>query len=94
MTDDEVANAFGFNPDTIGNRNRGWWIVDEPDEAEKHHGIEKGFLCVRTRDGGANPICTESIKLGDCVTTVEDDFDGTYRYYYYRPIRAALGEEK
>ena len=94
MTKEEAIATFGIDPDETGNRPRGWWVVSDPDYEEQMHNIEKGFLCVKTRDGGSNPICKDALKSGDCVTTFEDDYDRTYRYYYYRPLRAALGEKE
>lgn len=89
MTIDEVKAKFGIDPDNTGNRPRGWWIVDKIDEEEEYGNAQIGDLCVKTRDGGSNPISPEAFKVGNCVGSSCDGFDGTYRYYYYRALPAS-----
>lgn len=85
MTDKQtVIDAFGFDPVTIGRRHRSWWIIEEPNDDDIEVGAVKGDLCVRARDGASNPIDVKAIKTGDCIGTIEDSFDRTYRYYYFR----------
>lgn len=89
MDRDEVIEKFGINPDATGNRPRGWWIVDEIDDEESSGNAQKGYLCIKTRDGGSNPICMDALQKPNCVGSSEDGFDSTYRYYYYKPLSAA-----
>lgn len=86
MTKEEVFEKFGINPETIGRRHRGWWIVEEIDEEEEYAGAKIGDLCVKTRDGAYNPIDINAFKVGNCIGSQEDGFDNTYRYYYYRAL--------
>lgn len=83
---DSVIAKFGFDPDTVGNRPRGWWVLDERNEEAEIATAEIGDLCVRTRDGGSNPIDVDAFKVGNCIGSSEDTFDCTYRYYYYRAV--------
>jgi len=85
---EEIQTKFGINPDRIGNRPRGWWIVKTIDEEEEYAGAKVGDLCVKTRDGASNPLCIDSIKEGNCIGTQEDGFDCTYRYYYYSELES------
>jgi len=87
MEKQEVIEIFGIDPDTVGNRPRGWWIVEIIEEEEVIGNAKIGDLCVKTRDGGGNPIDINAFKIGNCVGTAEDGFDRTYRYYYYRAIK-------
>ncbi len=86
MEKEDAVKKFGLNPDAIGNRPRSWWIVETIEDEEAYVGAEIGNLCVKTRDGGSNPIDSDAFKEGDCIGTQEDGFDCTYRYYYYRAI--------
>ena len=86
MTLDDVKVKFGVDPERVGRRYRGWWIVDHVDEEEDEGNAEIGYLCVKTRDGGGNPVDPEAFRVGDCVGSACDGFDCTYRYYYYRPL--------
>lgn len=86
MTKDEVIAKFGVDPDAVGNRPRGWWIVQEIDSEEEQGNAQVGDLCVKTRDGASNPIDPHAFRVGYCVGSSEDGFDCTYRYYYYRAI--------
>lgn len=83
----EVIENFGIDPETIGYRNRAWWIVERIEDEEIYGQAEIGDLCVKTRDGGGNPIDINAFKVGNYVGTAEDCFDETYRYYYYRAIK-------
>lgn len=82
----EIKEKFGINPDETGNRPRAWFIVTEIDDESTSGNAEIGHLCVRTRDGGSNPICMDALQKPNCVGTAEDTFDCTYRYYYYKPL--------
>lgn len=86
MKTEEAIKIFGFNPVGIGNRYRGWHIVDEIEQEEENGNAKIGYLAVKTRDGGSNPISADACKLPNFVGSAEDGFDGTYRYYYYAPI--------
>jgi hypothetical protein len=88
MSREEVIIKFGVDPEAVGNRPRGWWIVDEIDSEEEQGGARVGDLCVKTRDGGSNPISAAAFQIGKCVGSSEDGFDRTYRYYYYRATDA------
>lgn len=84
MTKEEVIAAFGVDPDTVGLRPRGWWILDKIDDEEEYGNAQIGDLCVKTRDGGSNPIDPIAFTVGNYVGSSQDGFDCTYRYYYYR----------
>ena len=84
MDELDIKNKYGIDPNSIGNRPRGWWIVDKIEEEEERAGAKVGDLCVKTRDGGGNPIDPSAFKVGNCIGSAEDGFDRTYRYYYYR----------
>ncbi len=71
------------NIDAIGNRPRGHWILNEPDDEWPE--IPFGTLVVKTRDGASNPMCFNTIKHPNCFDTKEDSFDCTYRYYFFKP---------
>ncbi len=86
MDKNEVIERFGVDPDNIGNRPRGWWIVAKVEEEEESGNAQVGDLCVKTRDGGGNPIDPDAFKVGNCVGSSEDGYDSTYRYYYYRAL--------
>ena len=70
----EIIKKYGFDPDSIGVRPRGWDI------------LEDGTLNICARDGGSNKIDVDAYKVGNCIGNHEDDFDCTYRYYQYRPL--------
>ena len=67
MNKQEIIKKFGVDPDAIGNRPRGWWIVTEIDDEEEFAGAKIGDLCVKTRDGGSNPIDPKAFKVGNCI---------------------------
>lgn len=81
---EQVIAAFGVDPRKVGNRPRGWWILEEIEFEEENGNAQIGDLCVKTRDGASNPIDPDAFKVGNCVGSSEDGFDQTYRYYYYR----------
>jgi len=86
MNELDIKNKYCIDPNSIGNRPRGWWIVENIDEEEEIAGAKVGDLCVKTRDGGSNPIDPNAFKVGNCIGSAEDGFDRTYRYYYYRAV--------
>ena len=79
MTNEEILKVFGVNPEQIGLRYRGHWIIDEVQEEEVYGNADIGYLCVKSRDGGSNPMDINAIKIPNCVGTSEDGFDCTYR---------------
>jgi len=94
MTKEEVVKKFGVDPEAVGNRPRGWWIVEEIESEEEDAGAQIGDLCVKTRDGASNPIDPNAFKIGNCIGSQQDSFDCTYRYYYYRPIKCERTENE
>ena len=86
MEKPEAIKVFGFDPEMIGLRHRAWGIVEEIEWEEKHGNAKRGYLAIRARDGGGNPIDAAACKKQNFVGTSEDGFDETYRYYYYCPI--------
>lgn len=86
LTKDEVIQKFGVDPNSVGLRTRGWWIVKVVEHEETIGNANVGDLCVKTRDGASNPIDPDAFRMGNCVGTAEDSFDPTYRYYYYRAL--------
>lgn len=86
MTKEEVKEQFGFNPETIGIRYRGWWIVEQIETEEKTLDVQYGDLCIKSRDGAGNPIDLSAERYGHYLGSIEDGFDTTYRYYFYRKI--------
>lgn len=86
MEKQEIIKTFGVDPDQIGNRPRGYWVVEKVEDEEASVNAKIGDLCVKTRDGGSNPIDTEALKKENCVGSSTDGFDCTYRYYYYKAI--------
>lgn len=82
----EVTEKFGVNPEYVGNRFRGWWIVEFIEDEERRAVAEIGDLCVEARDGGGNPIDPGAFRVGNCVGSAENGTDCTYRYYYYRAL--------
>ena len=87
--DEEAArlhSLFGFHPTQIGLRHRAWWVVDAPDDDDVAVGAGSGYLCVRARDGGSNDIDTEALRRENFHNTKENDFDRTYRHYWFKPL--------
>ena len=79
-----IKKTFGLDPTTIGNRPRGFSILKEDDVYSDY--AKKGYLSCCARDGGSNePDCTVG-KYPNYVGTECDDFDYTYRYYYFKPL--------
>lgn len=85
---EEYHALFGFYPTSIGLRPRSYWTLDETniDDDDRAAGAFPGCLCVKTRDGESNDMDLEALRLPNFVGTTQDAFDGTYRYYYYRPL--------
>ena len=81
----EIEALFGLDPREIGIRFRDFWIINEPDPLIDY--AKKGYLAVEARDGASNePDCSVG-KYSNYVGTAEDDFDRTYRYYYFKPLQ-------
>lgn len=91
MTREEAIEKFGIDPEITGNRPRGWWIVEEIEDEEQSGNAQIGYLAVKTRDGGSNPISAEACKHPNFVGSSQDGFDCTYRYYYYAPLLEKYG---
>ena len=83
---EEIKEKFGFDPREVGNRHRGFWIIEEIEEEEAMVGAGIGDLCIKTRDGGGNPPDCNAGNYGNYIGTSQDGFDLTYRYYYYREM--------
>lgn len=80
MSREEAAARYGFDPESIGLRHRGWWI-------------EGGRLIVEARDGASNPPDPDAFRQPNYYATAQDDFDPTYRYYEFTPIDGSPWEE-
>ena len=87
-----VEIKFGFDPNTIGLRFRGWWIVDTIEEEEELGNAQIGYLCVKARDGAYNRVDAKACQHPNFVGTSEGGFDRTYRYYYYKPLEEISSE--
>lgn len=81
-----IQSEYGVNPESIGLRHRGWWIVDDVDIEEEQAGAQLGDLCVKARDGASNPLDTDALKAGRFVGTSQSAFDTTYRFYFFRKL--------
>lgn len=81
---EEVKKIFGLDPRKIGLRFRNFWIINKPDEDYSME--EKGYLLVKTRDGGSNLTDETVKKYPNYIGSAEDQFDYTYRYYYFKPL--------
>lgn len=82
---EKIKETFGLDPREIGLRFRDFWVVQKNDPYISYE--RKGYLLVSARDGAGNePDCSVG-KYPNYVGTVEDDFDRTYRYYYFKPIK-------
>lgn len=96
LTAESVKARFGLDPDATGNRPRSWRIVDEGESndlrAFNGTDIPAGSLAVHTRDGASNPICPEACKLPNFIGSVQDDYDSTYRDYFYAPLNAPASQ--
>lgn len=86
ITKEDAIARFGFNPECVGERHRGFWIVDRVEDEEESAGASLGDLCIKARDGSGNPPDCNAGSFGRYIGTAEDGFDSTYRYYYYRAI--------
>ena len=89
MTKEEAIAKYGIDPETIGLRHRGWWIVGKIEDEEEQGNAQLGDLCVKARDGGSNQVDVNAFRVGQCVGSSQDGFDCTYRYYFYRAIGGA-----
>ena len=86
METSDVNRIYGFDPMDIGLRHRYWWIVEVLDEEDRIAGAKVGDLCVKARDGASNPPDPNAFKKPNYRGTVQDEFDCTYRYYYFAPL--------
>ena len=86
ITKEEAIARYGFNPESVGERHRGFWVVDVIEEEESDGGAQIGDLCVKARDGASNPPDCSAGSFGIFRGTSEDGFDSTYRYYFYAPL--------
>ncbi|HEY8341535.1 MAG TPA: hypothetical protein VIK75_00795 [Calditerricola sp.] len=84
MTREEAKARFGFDPEEIGVRHRGWWIVERIEDEEQYAGAQIGDLCVKTRDG--EYLDDEALKKPNYRGVAWDTFDPTYVYYYFSPL--------
>ena len=82
----EAMEIFGFDPEHVGMRHRGWWVVEEPDADEVAMGVQAGDLCVCGRDGGGNAIDPGAFCKPNYRASMEDWSDRTYRNYYFAPL--------
>lgn len=84
MEIEEIKKRFGLDPTKIGNRPRGFSILEEDDPWSYY--AKKGYLSCCARDGGSNePDCSVG-KYPNYVGTEQDEGDCTYRYYYFKPL--------
>lgn len=90
--DIDYEKTFGFRPEDIGHRYRHHWVVVQPDSDEQRHGVAAGYLCVKARDGGYNPIDPDACRHPNFVASEDDPPDGM-RFYYYRPLTDADRED-
>lgn len=88
ITKEEAVERYGFNPEEVGERHRGFWVVDKVEDEESTAGAQVGDLCIKARDGASNPPDCKAGSFGRYVGTSEDGFDCTYRYYFYRALSA------
>lgn len=89
--DNDMIAMFGFHPSEVGNRPRGWWVIDEEgkdslDSPDEYAGASVGDLVIRARDGGDNEPDCRAGAHGNYIGTSQEDFDYTYRRYYYRRL--------
>ena len=84
ITKEEVIKRYGLNPEDIGLRHRGWWVVDELDFDDEYYGVEIGDLCVEARDGDEPDMDVGKYENYRCSYC--DPFDRTYRYYFFKPL--------
>ena len=88
-TKDDVIARFGFDPESVGIRHRGFWIVCKIEDEESEACAQIGDLCVKARDGGGNPPDCTASRFPNYRGTSCDGFDCTYRYYFYAPLTPA-----
>lgn len=89
MRDKIDYSKYGITDiNSVGYRPRSAWVIAEPDKEWPY--VPVGSLCVKTRDGALTPVCVEALKHPNCFDTIEDSFDSTYRYYFFRPMDADM----
>lgn len=71
---ERLEPIYGFDPRKVGLRPRGF-------------GEEDGELVICARDGGGNEPDCNAGSFGNYLGSECDDFDCTYRYYRYSPIK-------
>jgi len=87
MKKKDILKKFGFDPETIGLRHRGWWVLTKENIDEEDKEVAKiGDLVVKTRDNGIDDIDIEAIKKPNFIGKKTDWFDSTYLYYYFRKL--------
>lgn len=84
VTREEARARFGFDPEEIGVRHRGWWIVERIEEEEECAGAQIGDLCVKARDG--EELSEEARSKPNYRGVAWDSVDPTYVYYYFAPL--------
>lgn len=94
ITREEAIARFGVDPERVGLRPRGWWVVEEIWDEEAMAGAKVGDLCVEARDGGYNPVDPNAFAHTNYRGTACDTYDQTYRYYYYAPLDEASATHK
>lgn len=93
-TSKEVVATFGFDPETVGLRFRGWYIAPDDEDGVCYIdsfgacSIPAGCLVVEARDGAFNEDDSEAYKKSNFYNTWENEFDSTYRYYAFTPLNS------
>ncbi len=90
MDKKESLKTFGFDPNSVGIRNRGYNIVKELDELDESVGANIGDLCVHTRDSGIDCFDNEAMKRDNYLGLINDTGDSTYTYYYFKPLKSVM----
>ena len=75
LTTEQLIERFGFNPENVGIRPRGYWVDGE-----------SGELVVSTRDPGGGVFDTEAMGYPNFTNFEIESTDPTYCYYYFSPI--------
>ena len=86
VTQQEAVKRFGLDPESVGLRHRGWWVVEKIEEEEEWGHASVGDLCVKARDGGSNEPDMSVGRYENYRGSSCDGFDCTYRYYYFAPL--------
>lgn len=86
MANEEIMEKFRVDPTKVGRYREHWLVEYVLDAFEEEHNIKPGDLCIRCRDGADNPIDENATEHSNFINSQEDDFDPTYRYYYFRPL--------